>query len=89
VKPHGETWSGQLLSKPDQPLLRLPSENRDVGIMQLVRFPPRQRWPLLELQIPILINGNPLLSPHKIYRRYTPSSTECRARPASTAHNNH
>ena len=59
VKPHGEDVEWSLTDKPDQPIETPDWKTRDVGSMQLVRFRLGKDGHILELQIPILINGKP------------------------------
>jgi hypothetical protein len=59
VKPRGEGVEWSLAGKPDQPLETPEWKTRDVGSVQLVRFRLGKDGHLLELQIPLLINGKP------------------------------
>jgi len=59
VKPHGEEVEWSPSDKPEQPLETPDWKTRDVGSMQLVRFRLGKDGHVLELQIPILINGKP------------------------------
>ena len=59
VKPRGEDVEWSPADKPDQPLQTPDWKTRDVGSMQLVRFRLGKDGHILELQIPILINGKP------------------------------
>jgi len=59
VKPHGEDVEWSTTDKPDQPIETPEWKTRDVGSMQLVRFRLGKDGHILELQIPILINGKP------------------------------
>jgi len=59
VKPHGADVEWSPADKPDQPIETPEWKTRDVGSMQLVRFRLGKDGHILELQIPILINGKP------------------------------
>jgi len=59
VKPHGQDVEWSTTDKPDQPLETPEWKTRDVGSMQLVRFRLGKDGHILELQIPILVNGKP------------------------------
>ena len=59
VKPRGEDVEWSPADKPDQPLETPEWKTRDVGSMQLVKFRLGKDGHILELQIPILINGKP------------------------------
>jgi len=59
VKQHGEDVEWSPADKPDQPLETPEWKTRDVGSMQLVKFRLGKDGHVLELQIPILINGKP------------------------------
>ena len=59
VKPHGEDVEWSPTDKPEKPLETPEWKTRDVGSMQLVRFRLGKDGHILELQIPILINGKP------------------------------
>jgi len=59
VKPHGEEVEWSSSDKPEQPLETPDWKTRDVGSMQLVRFRLGKGGRILELQIPLLINGKP------------------------------
>ncbi len=59
VKQQGENVEWSPVDKPDQPLETPEWKTRDVGSMQLVKFRLGKGGHILELQIPILINGKP------------------------------
>ena len=59
VKPHGEDVEWSTADKPDEPIETPEWKTRDVGNMQLVRFRLGKDGHVLELQIPILVNGKP------------------------------
>ena len=59
VKPHGEDVEWSPADKPNQPIETPEWKTRDVGSMQLVKFRLGKGGHILELQIPILINGKP------------------------------
>lgn len=59
VKQRGEDVEWSPTDKPDQPLETPEWKTRDVGSMQLVKFRLGKDGHILELQIPILINGKP------------------------------
>jgi hypothetical protein len=59
VKPHGDDVEWSPADKPDEPLETPEWKTRDVGSMQLVKFRLGKDGHILELQIPILINGKP------------------------------
>ncbi len=59
VKPHGEDVEWSPADKPDQALETPEWKTRDVGSMQLVRFRLGKDGHVLELQVPLLINGKP------------------------------
>jgi len=59
VKQRGEDVEWSPADKPDQPLETPEWKTRDVGSMQLVKFRLGKDGHVLELQIPILINGKP------------------------------
>jgi hypothetical protein len=59
VKQRGEDVEWSPADKPDQPLETPEWKTRDVGNMQLVKFRLGKDGHVLELQIPILINGKP------------------------------
>jgi len=59
VKPRGNDVEWSSADKPDQPLETPEWKTRDVGSLQLVRFRLGKDGHVLELQIPILINGKP------------------------------
>jgi len=59
VKPRGEEVEWSPADKPDQPLETPEWKTRDVGSMQLVKFRLGKDGHVLELQIPLLINGKP------------------------------
>ncbi len=59
VKPRGEDVEWSPADKPDQPLETPEWKTRDLGNVQMVRFRLGKDGHVLELQIPILINGKP------------------------------
>ncbi len=59
VKPRGEDVEWSPADKPDTPLETPDWKTRDVGSMQLVRFRLGKDGHVLELQVPLLINGKP------------------------------
>ena len=59
VKQRGEDVEWSPADRPDQPLETPEWKTRDVGSMQLVKFRLGKDGHILELQIPILINGKP------------------------------
>ncbi len=59
VKQRGEDVEWSPADKPEQPLETPEWKTRDVGSMQLVKFRLGKDGHILELQIPILINGKP------------------------------
>jgi hypothetical protein len=59
VKQRGEDVEWSPADKPDQPLETPEWKTRDVGSMQLVKFRLGKDGHVLELQIPLLINGKP------------------------------
>jgi len=59
VKLHGEGVEWSTADKPDQPIETPDWKTRDVGSVQLVRFRLGKDGHVLELQIPLLINGKP------------------------------
>jgi hypothetical protein len=59
VKPHGDDVEWSPTDKPNEPLETPEWKTRDVGNMQLVKFRLGKDGHVLELQIPILINGKP------------------------------
>ncbi len=59
VKPRGEDVEWSPADKPDEPIETPEWKTRDVGSMQLVRFRLGKDGYVLELQIPLLINGKP------------------------------
>jgi hypothetical protein len=59
VKQRGEDVEWSPADKPDQPLETPEWKTRDVGSMQLVKFRLGKDGHILELQIPLLINGKP------------------------------
>ncbi len=59
VKPRGEDVEWSTADKPDQPLETPEWKTRDVGTMQLVKFRLGKDGHVLELQVPLLINGKP------------------------------
>jgi hypothetical protein len=59
VKARGDDVEWSLADKPDEPLETPEWKTRDVGSMQLVRFRLGKDGHVLELQIPLLINGKP------------------------------
>ena len=59
VKLHGEDVEWSTADKPDQPIETPDWKTRDVGSVQLVRFRLGKDGHVLELQIPLLINGKP------------------------------
>ncbi len=59
VKQRGEEVEWSPADRPDQPLETPEWKTRDVGSMQLVKFRLGKDGHILELQIPILINGKP------------------------------
>ena len=59
VKPRGDEVEWSPADKPDEPIETPEWKTRDVGSMQLVRFRLGKDGHVLELQIPILVNGKP------------------------------
>ena len=59
VKPRGEDVEWSPADKPDVPLETPEWKTRDIGRMQLVRFRLGKDGHVLELQVPLLINGKP------------------------------
>ena len=59
VKLHGEGVEWSTADKPDQPIETPDWKTRDVGSVQMVRFRLGKDGHVLELQIPLLINGKP------------------------------
>ena len=59
VKQRGEDVEWSPADRPDQPLETPDWKTRDVGSVQLVRFRLGKDGHVLELQIPLLINGKP------------------------------
>jgi hypothetical protein len=59
VKPRGEDVEWSPTDKPEQPLETPEWKTRDVGNMQLMKFRLGKDGHILELQIPLLINGKP------------------------------
>jgi len=59
VKQRGEDVEWSPADKPDQPIETPEWKTRDVGRMQLVRFRLGKEGHVLELQVPLLINGKP------------------------------
>jgi len=59
VKLRGEGVEWSTADKPDQPIETPDWKTRDVGSVQLVRFRLGKDGHVLELQIPLLINGKP------------------------------
>jgi hypothetical protein len=59
VKQRGEDVEWSPTDKPDQPLDTPEWKMRDVGSMQLVKFRLGKDGHILELQVPLLINGKP------------------------------
>lgn len=59
VKPAGENVEWSLADKPEQPLETPEWKTRDVGTMQRTLFRLGKDGHILELQIPLLINGKP------------------------------
>jgi hypothetical protein len=59
VKQRGEDVEWSPADKPDQPLETPEWKTRDVGSIQLVKFRLGKDGHVLELQIPLLINGKP------------------------------
>jgi len=59
VKQRGEDVEWSPADKPDQPLETPEWKTRDVGSMQLVKFRLGKGGHVLELQVPLLINGKP------------------------------
>jgi hypothetical protein len=59
VKQRGEDVEWSPADKPDQPLETPEWKTRDVGSVQLVRFRLGKDGHVLEMQIPLLINGKP------------------------------
>ena len=59
VKQRGEGVEWSTADKPDQPIETPDWKTRDVGSVQLVRFRLGKDGHVLELQIPLLINGKP------------------------------
>jgi len=60
VKQRGEDVEWSPADKPDQPIETPDWKTRDVGSVQLVRFRLGKDGHVLELQIPLLINGKPV-----------------------------
>ena len=59
VKPRGEDVEWSPADKGDQPLETTEWKTRGIGSMQLVRFRLGKDGHVLELQVPLLINGKP------------------------------
>ena len=59
VKQRGEGVEWSTADKPDQPIETPDWKTRDVGSVQMVRFRLGKDGHVLELQIPLLINGKP------------------------------
>jgi hypothetical protein len=59
VKPAGESVEWSLADKPEQPIETPDWKTRDVGSMQRTLFRLGKDGHILELQIPLLINGKP------------------------------
>src|SRR5713226_10065665 len=59
VKPRGDDVEWSPADKPDEPIETPEWKTRGVGSMQLVRFRLGKDGHVLELQIPILVNGRP------------------------------
>jgi hypothetical protein len=59
VKPRGEDVEWSTADKPDEPIETPEWKTRDLGSMQLVRFRLGKDGHVLELQIPLLVNGKP------------------------------
>src|SRR5579864_208919 len=60
VKPAGDKVEWSLADKPDQPLETPEWKTRDVGSMQQVSFCLGKGGSVLQLQIPLKINGQPM-----------------------------
>ncbi|HEX4545463.1 MAG TPA: hypothetical protein VH110_03820 [Candidatus Acidoferrum sp.] len=59
VKPAGENVEWSFADKPDQPIETPDWKTRDVGSMQRTLFRLGKDGHILELQIPLLVNGKP------------------------------
>ena len=59
VKQRGEEVEWSTADKPEQPIETPEWKTRDIGSVQMVRFRLGKDGHLLELQIPLLINGKP------------------------------
>jgi len=59
VKPRGKDVEWSPADKSDQPLETTEWKTRGIGSMQLVRFRLGKDGHVLELQVPLLINGKP------------------------------
>jgi len=59
VKARGEDVEWSPADKPDEPIETPDWKTRDVGSMQLVKFRLGKDGHILELQVPLLINGKP------------------------------
>jgi hypothetical protein len=59
VKPHGEDVEWSLADKPDQPIETPEWKVRDLRSMQLVKFRLGKDGHVLEMQLPLLVNGKP------------------------------
>jgi hypothetical protein len=59
VKPRGEDVEWSLADRPDQPIETPDWKTRDVGSLRLVRFRLGKDGHVLELQVPLLVNGKP------------------------------
>ncbi len=59
VKQRGEDVEWSPTDKPEQPIETPEWKTRDVGSMQLVKFRLGKDGHILELQVPLLINGKP------------------------------
>jgi hypothetical protein len=59
VKPAGENVEWSLADKPEQPIETPEWKTRDIGSMRRTQFRLGKDGHILELQIPLLINGKP------------------------------
>ena len=60
VKPRGEDVEWSLADKPDQPLETPEWKTRDLRTMEMVKFRLGKDGHVLELQLPLLVNGKPV-----------------------------
>jgi hypothetical protein len=60
VKPHGEGVEWSLADKPDEPIETPEWKVRDLRSMQLVKFRLGKDGHVLEMQLPLLVNGKPV-----------------------------